>query len=393
MSPPGPAPTPVILYVDDERTNRVVFEHALAKEFTIKTAPDGTTALEMLDREPVAVLVTDIRMPGIDGLELLQIAKARHPGTTRMVVTAYSDIDPILRAINEGLVVRYIIKPWERDELVQVLHWAIEMWTFSRDKVEIHRRILETERLAMLGGLLALYVHDLRSAVMMVHSGLDELRGLVDELPELRGAIAQAPIEDNVRTRLLLPMGEAEAVFADAKEGANVVSGLLQWLADFMKPGTQRGDTPMVEPLPIIHRTIAMYQKLIGPARATITYQGPDPLPPLRISPHELTQVLMNVVSNASQAIVARGVPQLQVMVVARHLGDMLELAVTDQGPGMPPEVLERVGTPWFTTRAGGTGLGLANCQRLVGTAGGRLQIESEVGVGTTVRIVLPVAA
>ena len=62
----------------------------------------------------------------MNGEELLRIVKERQPQTIRMVVTAYADVDPILRAINEGLVARYIIKPWVRTELVQVLRWAIE---------------------------------------------------------------------------------------------------------------------------------------------------------------------------------------------------------------------------------------------------------------------------
>jgi signal transduction histidine kinase len=71
----------------------------------------------------------------------------------------------------------------------------------------------------------------------------------------------------------------------------------------------------------------------------------------------------------------------------------MLELQVRDDGVGMPPDVLQRIGTPFFTTRAEGTGLGLAQCQRLIGTAGGRLKIESQQGIGTTVTIHLPTAA
>ena len=64
-----------------------------------------------------------------------------------------------------------------------------------------------------------------------------------------------------------------------------------------------------------------------------------------------------------------------------------------DDGVGMAPEVLSRVGTPFFTTRDEGTGLGLAQCQRLIGTAGGRFRIESTPGVGTTVTIILPTVA
>ena len=71
----------------------------------------------------------------------------------------------------------------------------------------------------------------------------------------------------------------------------------------------------------------------------------------------------------------------------------MVELSVHDDGVGIPADVLARIGTPFYTTRSEGTGLGVAQCQRLVGTAGGRFHIESEPGVGTTVTIMLPTAA
>src|SRR5262245_33395050 len=118
--------SPLVLYADDDRSNRVVFEHSL-HEFRIKTVADAKSALDILAAEEVAVLVSDIRMPEIDGLELLRIAKERYPQTIRMVITAFSDVDPILKAINEGLVARYIVKPWDRDELIQVLRWATEL--------------------------------------------------------------------------------------------------------------------------------------------------------------------------------------------------------------------------------------------------------------------------
>src|SRR5690606_21323367 len=157
-----------VLYVDDERPNRIVFEQSLKSEFRIKCVADAKSALDVLTNEEVAVLVTDIRMPDIDGIELCRIAKERHPQTLAMVITAFSDIDPILRAINEGLVARYIIKPFERDELMQVLRWATELWSFGNESAELLRRMLETERLASLGGLTALYVHDLRTPIMSV---------------------------------------------------------------------------------------------------------------------------------------------------------------------------------------------------------------------------------
>src|SRR6476659_1984512 len=97
----------LVLYVDDERANRIVFEQSFNKKFRIKSVDSGEAALAVIAEEPVAVLVTDQRMPGMSGDELLVRFKSLSPDTIRIVVTAYSDLDPILRAVNEGLVVRY----------------------------------------------------------------------------------------------------------------------------------------------------------------------------------------------------------------------------------------------------------------------------------------------
>ena len=111
------------------------------------------------------------------------------------------------------------------------------------------------------------------------------------------------------------------------------------------------------------------------------------------MSATELTQVLINVIANGAQAVAARGVPNGKISINAKPEEGMLELQVRDDGIGMPQDVLSRAGTPFFTTRTEGTGLGLAQCQRLIGTAGGRFKIESEPGKGTTVTIILPTAA
>jgi signal transduction histidine kinase len=384
---------PLVVYVDDERPNRIVFEQSLKAEFRIKTVGDAKSALELLDREPAAVIVTDIRMPEMDGLELLRVAKQRHPQTLRMVITAFSDIDPILRAINEGLVARYILKPFDRDEVMQVLRWATELWSFGQVSAEALRRILQTERLASLGGLAALYVHDLRTPMSSVNVMLDELRIIAESTPALHEAIAQAPIDERVKARLLQKVDDTPEIVRDIREGMELIEGMVAGMWDFIRPSTAASERPVIDPLPVIKQTLSMYQKLTIFAEAQIGYQGPPQLPNVRMSPIALTQVLINLVGNAAQAVAARREPNRTVAIDARPAGDMLELQIRDEGVGMAPEVLRKIGTPYFTTRAEGTGLGIANCHRLIGSAGGRIKIESEQGVGTIVTVLLPIAA
>ncbi|HWU88924.1 MAG TPA: ATP-binding protein [Kofleriaceae bacterium] len=384
--------SPLILYVDDERGNRVVFEQSLG-DFELLMAADADTALKLMEEHDVAVLVTDMRMPKMNGEQLLRIVKEKHPQTIRMVVTAYSDVDPILRAINEGLVARYIVKPWHRAELVQVLRWACEAWMFGRDSAALHRRLLETERLATLGSIAALLVHDLKQPLMSLLVNIEIMRELATMSSTLHAAVERAQLPANTRKRLLDLVDDLEPVTGDLKTSATHLSELINGLRELGKPRESATKLLQTDPLPIVRHAMAVCQELAVTGRGSIGYVGPAKLPAVRMSATELTQVLINIVANGAQAVASRGVPNGKVSINARPEEGMLELQVRDDGVGMPPEVLNRAGTPFFTTRTDGTGLGLAQCQRLIGTAGGRFRIESEPGVGTTVTIVLPTAA
>lgn len=388
-----PRTGPLVLYVDDERANRIVFEQSLSAEFNVITAQHAAEALELLDVHDVAVIVSDMRMPLMTGDDLLRIVKERYPQVIRMVVTAYADVEPILRAINEGLVARYIVKPWIRTELVQVLRWAIEAWTFSRDSAALHRRLLETERLATLGSIAGMLVHDLKQPLMSLLVNVEHLRELANAAPILHDALLHAPIASAQRARLIELVEDLDPVTTDLRTSGLHLSELISGLRELGRPRDPRNTVAVTDPLPIVRHAMAVCQELAIPVRASIGYEGPGELPRVRMSATELTQVLINVVANGAQAVAARGVPHGRVSIVARTDNDMLELQIRDDGIGMAPDVLNRVGTPFFTTRPEGTGLGLAQCQRLVGTVGGRFRIESERGIGTTVTIILPTAA
>lgn len=386
----GPLPGPIVLYVDDERTNCIVFEQSLMSEFPIRTCSDGPTALKLLEEFEVAVLLTDMRMPKMKGDELLRIVKDKHPRTIRIVVTAFSDAEPMLRAINEGLVARYIVKPWVREEMVQVLRWGVEAWNFGKDAVELQRRLLETERLATIGRFASMFVHDLRTPLT---SALLNINSLEEQfVPSMRELLAKAHHDPSALDQALELVDQFEGSKNEIERALITLSDFLKAMNDFGKP-KKPGAPPDVDPLPIVRHAMTVCGSIAIKNHAQLDYRGPDQLPHVRISATELTQVLINLLSNGTQAVAARGLANGYVSIDARAYTDHVELTVHDQGAGMAPEVLNRIGTPFFTTRSEGTGLGIAQCQRLIGSAGGRLQIESEVGVGTTVTITIPTAA
>src|SRR5689334_8331618 len=116
-----------ILVVDDESNILLGFQRQLRKQFHVAVAESGATALQMLESSgPYAVVVTDMRMPTMSGLELLQRVKQQFPQTVRVMLTGNVDYRTAIRAVNEGSVFRFLTKPCSPEVLAVVLTAALE---------------------------------------------------------------------------------------------------------------------------------------------------------------------------------------------------------------------------------------------------------------------------
>src|SRR5262245_35557967 len=113
-----------ILLVDDEPEILFSLRGLLRKEFDLHTAASGAEALEILRRQPVHIIMTDQRMPEMTGVELLRRARGECPEAIRLIFTGYADIKAVIDAINQGQIYRYLTKPWDPDELREMLHEA-----------------------------------------------------------------------------------------------------------------------------------------------------------------------------------------------------------------------------------------------------------------------------
>lgn len=123
-----------ILYVDDEQINLINFETAFGKDYEIITASAGQEALKIFkEQEDIAMVVSDQRMPGMSGVELLEKIYKLDPVPVRMILTAYKDIEDIIGAINQGQVYRYILKPWEDKEVRPILKQGGDFYLLTRE--------------------------------------------------------------------------------------------------------------------------------------------------------------------------------------------------------------------------------------------------------------------
>src|SRR5574341_1104091 len=119
---------PHVLFVDDDESNLVVWEAGCADRFAVLTAGSAARALEMLRSREVGVVLADQRMPGTTGIELLERVRDEFPDVVRMLITAYSDLNAAIDAINRGHVWRYLGKPCALSQLRSELSGALEVY-------------------------------------------------------------------------------------------------------------------------------------------------------------------------------------------------------------------------------------------------------------------------
>ena len=132
-----------ILVVDDEQDNLDAFRFNFRKSFDILTANSGAEALQILAEKEVAVVVTDQRMPKMTGVELLREVRVRQPDCVGIILTAFTDVDVLIEAINLGQVYRYITKPWDAKEVRGVMQYAIERFDLQRENKRLAAQLAE----------------------------------------------------------------------------------------------------------------------------------------------------------------------------------------------------------------------------------------------------------
>jgi two-component system response regulator HupR/HoxA len=135
-------PPPSILIVDDEPRVLDALEAILAADFRVLRADGGEQALAVLRAEPdVAVIITDYKMPGMTGVELLRQSQDIAPEALRIVLTAYTDVDSLMEAINTGRIYHFIAKPWDPKDLTVIVRRAAERYELSRENQRLKEEL------------------------------------------------------------------------------------------------------------------------------------------------------------------------------------------------------------------------------------------------------------
>jgi C4-dicarboxylate-specific signal transduction histidine kinase len=362
---------PKVLFVDDDEANLVVCEAMFADEFQVLTASSGAEALALMRNHEVAVVVSDQRMPIMNGIELLEQVRLEFPDAARILVTAYTDSHAAIEAINRGRVRRYLKKPWQARELRAELLDGLEQWSTRRRVKELERRLVQTERVYALGIVAAGIGHELRNPISWIATNVQHSLGEIGEL-------ARA-LELRDEARAASKLEEIRAALQDANTGAERVIEIVSAIQlSMVRPARESELVDLDEVVRLALRL--MEGDLRRSARVELDLRGGARVSGSRT---QLSQIVVNLLVNALHAVAK--LPHDQAIIAVRVSTDdgFVALTVADSGPGVPEPDRERIFDPFFTTKPGvGTGLGLAISRKIAVDLGGSLDVGRDPRLG-----------
>lgn len=379
----------LILYVDDEELSLKYFARAFGDQFRILTAPNATRGLELIKAhaEELGLLMTDQRMPGVAGTELLEKARQVAPRAVRILVTAYADLDSAIQAVNTGAIYKYITKPWEPRELEATLKRALEFYIVQRERDQLLREKLSVlhdlvirDRIISLGVAASGLGHYVRNALVAVQTFLDLAPRRLEE---------ETLATDQVRNPRFW-----HDFYQHTRSQVERITQMLQFLSEAARSsdGTFTSDISLPE---LVHHRLAAIRPQLA-ARSLVTeLQIPPDLPRLEADRPRLEKLFDFLFEEELNTLPTGG----RFRLTARALpatGDQpaqIELSLEDNGPGVSPDSLRSLFDPFYA-RTGDprqTGIRLMACYFIVFHHNGHIRLDSPPAGGLHLLITLPV--
>jgi signal transduction histidine kinase len=398
VSPVEARPLRALLVVDDQDAVIASVEELFLGRYIVLGARNVSEALAIIRQGQIAVVMADQRMPGMSGSELLAHVAALEPDVTRILMTAYADLDAVMQAINQGKIYYYVSKPWEPGELEAIIDKAVEYHDLLRER---RRLIAELQR---ANNELEAKVRTRTQELQEKNLALEEMNTLKNEFLGMAAHDLRSPI-GNIQNlaEILLDhdgeMGEEERTEVVTMI-RNLSQGMMTLLNDLLDITTIESGKIDLQPTPVAMRPYLRetehYHRLLAERKKIhLVTEVADNIPVVVFDQERIRQVLNNLLSNAIKFSPMHTVVRLQVY--PTPVG--VEVSVLDQGQGIPFEELSKVFGAFQRTSAKptagepSTGLGLSICKKIIELHGGHIGVESEVGRGSRFFFVLPLTA
>lgn len=373
--------TPKVLVIDDELGPRESLRILLKTEFVVLVADSVLKGLDMLRQQHPDVVIMDIRMPGLTGIEGLREIRKIDADISVIMLTGFGALETAQEALRLGAS-DYLKKPFDTKEIVEVVRQNVRRTTLQRRRSSMENQLEELsqrltqemarkDRMSSLGEASAELVHDLRNPLTVVHGYVQILS---DELSQAQGSPR--------------PVGDGAADYLGAIEkGVRRCRELIDAWQDLGRKTVH--DMAPLNPGTVLADIVESQRLLAESNRGALELRVESPNCQILGDATQLSRALQNIIGNASDALRDTGG---SVQVSLRCDGEEVRIAVRDDGVGISEENLARLFEPYFTTKARGrgTGLGLFITRKIIEDHRGSIDIRSRPGEGTTVEIRLP---
>lgn len=376
-----------ILYVDDEEMSLKYFQKSFGNDFRILTASSAAEGMRLIQErgDEIGVLLTDQRMPGEKGLQLIERARQLRPRMVRMMITAYADFGVTVDAVNQGNIFRYISKPIQIEDMRNTLKRAIEYFLLQRErdellleKLSVVQNMIVTDRIISLGVLAAGLSQHLRNP-------LDAVRTFLHQTP------AKLRYEELDMNRLRDPSFWRD-FHAQVLQHAHHVSELVSHLDGIAHAGAQ--SEAAVDPAAVIQKVLESFKARLAERRIAVEAAIPAGLPALHVEAGKFARLFELLIEDELVNLPEGSTIRFQAAPLNVSGSPVrIQFTLSDDGPGMPPDSLRSVFDPFASRDAAGQqfGLNLLGVFFLTHHYGGSVKATDNHGKGVTYTLEIPV--
>ena len=355
------------LVIDDEESMRDSCRQVLERDaWRVVTCGDGTSGYKLFHEQSPDLVLVDLKMPGMDGMELLSRIAEEDPAVATVVITGYATVESAVEAMKKGAY-DFLPKPFTPAEL-RVVAWR----NLEKRQLLNRNRQLQAEKERMQENFVTLVSHEMRSPLVAVEQYIEVLLG--NMAGELNGK--QAEILRNMRTK-------TEWLMALVKE----------WLSVSRIQGmTQPEKMEALEIEPLLRQAVDLLAPVLREQQTEVAIAAQQPMQRVEGDREALVHVFLNLINNAAKYSDPRG----KVAISAKVQAGELIVDVTDTGWGIPEEHLPFIFDDFYRVRSKeqpkttGTGLGLSIVKKIVDAHRGRVIVKSTMGRGSTFSVHLP---
>lgn len=372
-----------VLYVDDEEMALKYFQKTFGAEFRVLTAINAVEGLNYIETmgDDIGVLLTDQRMPGQKGVQLLERARQLRPKMVRMMITAYADFGVSVDAINLGNIFRYISKPLQVEDMRNTLRRAMDFYLLQKERDDLLR-----EKLSVLQSMV---ITDRVISLGVLASGLcKNLRNPLDAVNTFLNLVPARLRQENVELDRLRDPAFWRDFHSQVLEQTQRISDSI---GDLDKISSQQPED--LDPAAVIERCVQGVQPAAAAKNIKIINKIASPLPLLHAAPDRFARIFEMLLKDEVEFLS----PDTEITLSAsvnkvaeKPVGIRFE--IHDNGPGLPQEALRSIFDPFHIRPddADKFGLDLLGVYFLVHHHGGHIEASSSPGEGVTYTLDIP---